>query len=163
MAEWKKIQQFFDYSVSDEGEIRRDSYDRLMTQYANQYGVICVGMTEDGYQRRRSVSKLVAKAFVDGETETFDTPICMDGDRWNCWANNLVWRPRWFAVKYNQQFRNPYEHRIERDLYNRDTDEKFVNSFEAAKWFGLLESDLVLSIANRTYVWPTYHFFEVIL
>ena len=41
------------------------------------------------------------------------------------------------------------------------TNEVSENSFEAAISYGLLESDLVLSILDRTYVWPTYQQFDM--
>jgi hypothetical protein len=42
------------------------------------------------------------------------------------------------------------------------TREVCENSFECAKRYGLLEEDLVQSILNRTYAWPTYQEFRVL-
>jgi hypothetical protein len=62
--------------------------------------------------------------------------------------------PRWFAVKYNRQFVEPYYAPIDRQIRNVKTGEVFVNSLECAKWYGVLEEDLVESIGYNTYVWP---------
>jgi hypothetical protein len=116
----------------------------------------------DGIQFHRSVPLLVAKAFLDPESEPFDTPINLDGDRHNNRVENLVWRPRWFAIKYNRQFRYPYENPIHARIIDLKTRELSENSFECACRYGLLEQDLVLSILNRTYVWPTYQEFGIL-
>jgi hypothetical protein len=119
-------------------------------------------MVKDGVQRHRSVPLLVAKAFVPRmHSVAFDTPINLDGNRHNNAAWNLMWRPRWFAVKYNQQFRHPYSHPIMELIEDIATGEVSNNSFECSMQYGLLEEDLVLSIENRTYVWPTYQEFRV--
>jgi hypothetical protein len=160
MAErWKQIEHFAGYSVSDRGRIRTDKSGRILALNQNQFGVLQVGLMRDGEQRHRSVPLLVAKAFVREPGGAFDTPINLDGDRLNNAVENLIWRPRWFAIKYNQQFRMHHPHRIERPLVDLKTGEVSENSLECAKRYGLLEDDLILSILNRTYVWPTYQEF----
>lgn len=159
---WRPIPLFPGYSVSDHGRIRTDKTGRILSLSENQFGVMQVGMMRDGQQRHRSVPLLVAKAFLPERTDPFDTPINLDGDRHNNHVDNLAWRPRWFAIRYNQQFRYPYEHPIVAPIINLETREVSKNSFECAKVHGLLERDLVLSILNRTYVWPTYQRFGVL-
>jgi hypothetical protein len=116
----------------------------------------------DGVQKHRSVPLLVAKAFLPEPPGPFDTPINLDGDRHNNHVENLAWRPRWFAIKYNQQFKYPYPSSIMSPLQDLKTGEVSENSFECAKRYGLLEHDLVLSILTRTYVWPTYQEFGIL-
>lgn len=156
---WKPIEYFPGYSVSDYGRIRTDKTGRILVQSENQFGLLQVGMMRDGEQKHRSVPLLVAKAFIPQPTGPFDTPINLDGDRHNNHVDNLVWRPRWFAIRYNRQFRYPYENSILAPVVELRTREVSENSFECAKRYGLLEQDLVLSILNRTYVWPTYQEF----
>ena len=156
---WKEIEYFPEYSVSDHGRVRADNSGRIMALNENQYGVVQVGLMRDGKQFHRSVPLLVAKAFLPSVHGPFDTPINMDGDRHNNRLENLTWRPRWFAIKYNRQFRYPYENPIMSPIVDLKTNEVSENSLECAKRYGLLEQDLVLSILNRTYVWPTYQKF----
>lgn len=158
---WKPIEYFSGYSVSDHGRIRTDKSDKILALNMNQYGVLQVGMMRNGEQRHRSVPLLVAKAFIPEPGGPFDTPINLDGDRYNNHIDNLVWRPRWFAIRYNQQFRYPYENPISAPIVDLKTGVVDENSLECAKHYGLLEKDLVLSIVNRTYVWPTYQQFGV--
>lgn len=114
-----------------------------------------------GEQRHRSVPLLVAKAFLTPSEGPFDTPINLDGDRYNNRLDNLLWRPRWFAVKYNRQFRQRYYNSIPKPIIDLKTGVISENSLGCAKEYGLLEEDVVLSIINRTYVWPTYQKFGV--
>jgi hypothetical protein len=159
---WKKIPGFSMYSVSDQGRIRNDDTDRIMRTYQNQYDVLQVGLFKNGVQYHRSVPLLVAKAFVKQDHQSFNTPINLNGVRYDCRAKNLVWRPRWFAIKYNQQFyRNPVLSQTI-PIRNRETEEVFENSMACAIHYGLLEEDLALSIWNRTVVWPHYVMFETV-
>jgi hypothetical protein len=160
---WRKIPKFENYSVSNHGRIRNDVTDRIMALGENQFGVVKVGMMREGKQYDRSVSLLVAKAFLgEPRFETFDSAINLDGDRHNNHVDNLVWRPRWFAAKYNRQFREPYKFPIPNKIEDMDSGEISENSWHCATRYGLLEQDLVLSIFNRTYVWPTYQQFRAI-
>jgi NUMOD4 motif len=162
MEHWKEIRGFPGYSVSDYGRIQADKSGRILRQSENQYGLAQVGMMKNGEQKHRSVPLLVASAFMERPYEAFDTPINLDGDRHNNHVNNLLWRPRWFAVKYNRQFRYPYEYPIDAPIEDVKTGMVSENSFECCKDYGLLEEDLVLSILNRTYVWPTYQEFRIV-
>jgi hypothetical protein len=159
---WKPIKGFPGYSVSDHGRIRSEKSGRILSQFENQFGLVCIGMMKDGEQRHRSVPLLVMKAFDPHHREAFDTPINLNGDRHNNHVDNLVWRPRWFAIQYNQQFKRPFARPILDPLEDTKTGVISENSFECAKQYGLLEEDLVLSILNRTYVWPTYQEFRVL-
>jgi hypothetical protein len=118
---------------------------------------------QDGDQKHRSVALLVASAFIPRPSEPFDTPINLNGLRIDNNVDNLVWRPRWFAIKYNRQFKYPYENPIVAPVENVETGEVFENSWDCSKQHGLLEEDLVLSILNRTFVWPTYQQFGLYL
>lgn len=158
---WKQIEFFPEYSVSDHGRIQANKSGRILSLSENQFGLLQVGMMRDGEQRHRSVPLLVAKAFVPEPGGPFDTPINLDGDRYNNHIDNLAWRPRWFAIRYNQQFRYPYANSILAPIIDLKTREVSENSLECSKRYGLLERDLVFSIVNRTYVWPTYQEFGI--
>jgi NUMOD4 motif len=159
---WILIEDFPGYSVSDHGRVRTDKSGRILVLSMNQFGLLQVGMMRDGTQYHRSVPLLVAKAYIPQPSGPFDTPINLDGDRHNNHVSNLAWRPRWFAIKYNRQFRHPYQNSIMAPVVDLKTGEVSNNSFECAKRYGLLDQDLVLSILNRTYVWPTYQEFSIL-
>lgn len=162
MENWREIDSFPGYSVSDQGRVRADKSGRILSLSENQYGLIHVGLMKDHVQYHRSVPLLVARAFLPQDKELFDTPINLDGDRHNNRLENLLWRPRWFAIRYNQQFRQPFENPINSRIVDLKTGEVSENSLQCAQRYGLLEQDLVLSILNRTYVWPTYQEFGIV-
>lgn len=159
---WKIIENFDDYSVSSLGRIRSDRTNRILVVYENQSGLAQVGLMYNGIQKHRSVPLLVAKAFIPQKWGLFDTPINLDGDRLNNQVGNLMWRPRWFAIKYHQQFKYPFDGRVYDRLEDMKTGEISENSFECAKQYGLLEREIVLGIMNNIAVWPTYQKFRIV-
>jgi NUMOD4 motif len=160
--EWVEVEGFPGYSVNPLGEVRKDSTGRVLHTRLNQYGVPYVGLMRGWKQCIRSLPKLVATAFIPRSNAIFDTPINLNGDRTDCRVDNLMWRPRWYAVYYANQFRDRYDNPINAPVIEAETGEEFENSLSAACRFGLLEREVVLSILNRTLTWPTYQQFELL-
>jgi hypothetical protein len=121
-----------------------------------------VGLMREWQQCIRSLPRLVAHTFLSRPSEIFDTPIQLDGDPTNCRVDNLMWRPRWYAVLYKRQFDERYDHPIDVPVHAIHEREQFPNSFAAACRYGLLEREVVLSVLNRTPAWPTYQYFELV-
>jgi len=162
MDDWAPIEEFPGYAVSPDGRVRNLDSGRLLVLTRNQQGVIQVGLMKDREQYKRGVALLVAKAFLDPPpSPAFNTPINLDGDRSNCEVENLAWRPRWFAIKYHQQFHNDLRG-FQEPIIEINTKETFNNSWEAAIKYGLLDREILIATLNRTYVWPTYQEFRVI-
>ena len=161
MERWKPIQDFEDYLVSDLGMITRSrTTNRTLSYHRNQRGILSVTLRRGGVQYRRSVAGIVARAFVPncgGKWDVeFNTPIHLDGDKDNCAADNLAWRPRWFAIRFHQQFdsippawRNP--------VVDLDTGTTYDSLVDAAKTHGFLMRGLIPranGIIERS-PWPT--------
>jgi hypothetical protein len=146
MERWLQIDEFPVYSVSDQGRVRNDYTGRIMTLLTNDAGVVVVYLVRDGKQSSRGVAKLVATHFLPHNTnDIFDTPMHLDGDRTNNAAENLIWRPRWYAFKYHQQFdryRRPY---VDCPIIETQTGTIFANSWEATVTLGILETDIAHS------------------
>lgn len=162
MEQWKPIHEFPGYSVSSEGRIRNDRNRHIMAQTLNQQGIVQVGFSQEGRYHKRAVAPLVAHAFIPRPFGPYDTPINLDGDRTNNGVDNLMWRPRWFAICYHKQFKKRYHSPINREIMEMKTREVFPTAFDACLKYGLLEQELVLSIINRTVVWPTYQEFRLL-
>lgn len=164
--EWARIEEFPDYSVSNTGKIRNDRTDRIMALQRNQRGALYVGLVRDCMQSKRSVALLVAEAFMEPpEPTTFNTVIHLDGNFENCHVDNLMWRPRWFAVKYHRQFK-PFDPSgphpaISSRIQDRKTGVIYRNSMDAAMSCGLLDKEIFSAWLKHTYVWPTYQYFIV--
>lgn len=159
---WRVIPASPKYSINSSGQVRHDRLGRLVPPRINQRGMPYVTMETDRGQITRSIAKLVADNFLPQATPEFDTPINLDGDRENCRMENLMWRPRWFAIRYHQQFKDGAEELVKAPLRVIDGLDVFHTSRDAAELYGLLEYDIAESIRLRTYVWPTYQMFEMI-
>lgn len=160
MFEWKRIAQFPEYSVSEMGTVRNEETGRMMSLLVNQHGVVNVGLTKNRTQYKRAVALLVAQAFlVPPRYPTFDSPINLDGDRFNNTVENIVWRPRWFATKYFRQFKqNASDPPMAVEEINTKT--PFDSTWYAAMAYGLLDMDVRVSTIGQTEVWPTYQIFR---
>lgn len=161
VEQWEPVMGFPGYSVSPLGQVRNDATGRLLDVRFNQYGVAYVGLTREWRQHIRSLARLVARAYLDPPDRIFDTPINLNGDRSDCSADNLAWRPRWYAVKYVRQFKERYSNPINEPVKVRGEAKRYPNSLAAAIEFGLLEKEVVLSVLNMTPAWPTYQQFEM--
>jgi len=158
--EWRKIESFPEYSVSNTGLIRNDDTDYCLTRLVNLSGVIYVGLTQDRKQRNRSVALLVAETFLlPHEFSAFDTPIHLDGNKTNSGVWNLMWRPRWFAVKYHQQFHS-YRRGPHNSVEDLETGEQFGSSWDAVTKYGLWNEEVIRSTLDGRVVWPTHQRFR---
>lgn len=160
MNEWTPVSGFPGYSINQEGQVRRDITGRVLVPRYNEYGVPYVGLMRDWQQCIRSLPRLVALTFLPIPSAIFDTPIQLDGNPNNCSVENLMWRPRHYAVRYKQQFRQRYSQPINEPVREVHSKETFNNSFEAACRYGLLEKEVVASINKIVPAWPTYQYFE---
>jgi NUMOD4 motif len=163
MEDWRAIRSFPRYSVSTLGRVRNEKTDRLVTMSVNQRGFVIVGLMRDKVQYKRSVTGLVARAFLPPPpNDSFDTPINLNGERTNNYVENLTWRPRWFARKYYWQFLPNAPRGFMVPVEERKTGEIFNTSWEAAITYGLLDREIFIATLNHTFVWPTYQTFRVI-
>lgn len=159
---WVEISEFPGYAVSNHGRIMNTRTELIKRPTKNQQGIPNVLLMLDGAQHRRSVALLVASNFLPPPTRVaFDTPINLDGNRENNQVSNLEWRPRWFALKYHAQFKDPVSFGFDHEIELIQTGEIFENVRDAAKQYGLLEKEVVLSTHNRSRVFPTWHEFKL--
>lgn len=160
--EWIALEDFPGYSINILGQVMNEDTNRVMAMTKNQHHVIQVGLMRDGLQHKRAVGLLVAKLFLPTpEPPTFNTVINLDGNRSNNHVENLMWRPRWFAVRYHKQFFNDRRGFLE-PIIEIHTEERFKNSWQAAIKYGLLDREILTATLNRTYVWPTYQEFRTV-
>jgi hypothetical protein len=160
--EWATLDEFPNYSISTYGRVLTRSSERIKVPTQNLQNVPHVLLMRDRRQYRRSLPLLVATTFIPVPHDHFDTPINLNGDRMDNNIENLVWRPRWFAIKYNQQFRPGYIPAYTKPIENAETHEWFADTLAAATKYGLLDTEIWLAILNRTYVFPTNQIYQMI-
>lgn len=154
MEEFRVIPEFVLYAVSNYGRVLNLKTDREMTYSPTQYGELTVGLMKNGKQRRRSVKRLVAETWVPGQSLHFDTPIQLDGNRANLHHSNIVWRPRWFAWKYHQQFDWMPEWVKLGPIIDHVTGRYHENILQCVVTTGTLYEDIRKSIDYGTPVFP---------
>jgi len=161
--EWLQLRDFPTYSVSSHGRVRNDETDRILARTLNQRGLMQVGLMKGGIYYKRGLALMVSNAHLPKpKQKSLDTPINLDGDRTNCYVENLAWRPRWFAYAYHAQFKRTQTNGIKVPVINTNTSERFDTALQACQQYGLLESELILAMSNRTYVMPTYHIYKFV-
>lgn len=161
--EWASLETlgFPGYEVSNDGLVKNVVTGRILKMSSNQEGIVRVGLMkrEEGKQCTVSLIRLVARMFVQGRSATFDTPIQLNGNRSDCSAENLMWRPRWFAVKFYRQFETTTDPLFKAKIYDVETSREYMDSREAASVNGLIEQDILLSVANNSPCFPTWQRF----
>lgn len=113
----------------------------------NRQGFVMANlMTEDGRKVTRSVALLVADAYLNApRNENYNSVIHLDGDKGNCEATNLMWRPRWYAVRYHRMFS---EDVIPVSVYIEETREEFGTLRDLCMKYGLEEKYTYLDMRN---------------
>lgn len=160
MEHWAPIEEFLDYEVSDLGRVRNANTGRPLGIYDNGHGVLQVVMNREGKKFCRAVHRLVAHAFLDPAPDDC-IPIHIDEDWTNNSAVNLMYKPRWFAVKRTRQSRRAQPRDI-RPILMAKTGEVYDNALECAKAIGGLEELVLLTAQNRhgaTYYGSTFEFY----
>lgn len=157
---WLEIEDAPGYAVSDMGRVQNSRTGRILSLSRTSRGGNKVGLVVDGEQVPKIVKNLVAEHFVPGRTDIFDTAIHMDGNPYNDDASNLVWRPRWFALKYARQFKDAYANAGRGPIRNIERDVLYENVYDASVANGLLFRDVFSSCLDGEPVFPDWETFE---
>lgn len=163
MVDWAPILDFENYSVSTNGEVVNNDTNTPISISYNREGVPKVTLIGTDHRKYcRSLSLLVARAFIHGVPSHFDSSINLDGDRTNNHISNLALRPRWFAIMYNKQFKPGYQMSCKDPLRDCETGDEYPNSMAVATTFGVLDKDIFISVLNRTFLFPANRMFEFV-
>jgi hypothetical protein len=162
-VQWAELEEFPDYAVSEHGDITNIKTGSPRKVSVNQQGIPKISLYNDeGKLITRAVSRLIADAFVQRpDAEAFDTPIHLDGDQRNCRADNLLWRPRWFAIKYHKQFRMEEFHAARGTFIELDSEEVYDSIKEICIRNGLYWQDVIKCVTEETFVFPTWQKFRL--
>lgn len=158
---WIESNEWPGYSISSLGNVRNDIRGTEVRQSRTRAGAMKVGLSFEGKQYTRSVKVLVADMFVGGKTNIKDTAIHLDGDQTNCAADNLVWRPRWFACKYTYQMSVIDQEDRFGPLVEVNSGVRYKSMVEAGLRNGLLFEHIEHSIEYHTAVYPTNQIFNL--
>ena len=88
MEVWTKVKGLTKYEVSSEGRIRNSKTGRILRTNKNDRGYVQVCLRENNRQFTKSVHRLVADSFYDGDHDSFDVNH-IDGNKSNNHISNL--------------------------------------------------------------------------
>lgn len=141
LENWLPIERAPNYVLSTLGNVESTKTGRPIIPSMNQQGVEKITLYQDRQYITMGVALLVAQTFLpEPQRDDFTTPIHLDGDRTNCSVDNLMWRPRWFAIKYHQERRKEPFPKWARPFELVDTGEVFDHPRDCAILYGLLET-----------------------
>lgn len=149
-----RIPGFPNYQVSNYGDVINIAKGKKMTMSPNQNGDLTVGISRDNHQSRKSVKVLVARAFCQGETDIMNTVVQLDGDQNNVVAWNLVWRPRWFAWRFNKQYEDIPDWAWVGPIKDEVHGGEYEHMVDAAMVLGVLIDDIRRSMRMGVPVFP---------
>lgn len=156
-----QIEDFPPYEVSEQGRVRNGDTGRELGTYDNGHGIRQVVIRRNTRNVARAVHRLVADAFLDPAPDDC-VPMFRDGDRTNICPENLVWKPRWFAVKWTRQGNQTHPRDLRRVRMVR-TGVIYENSLECARAIGGLEELVLLTAQSRwetTYMGSRFDFID---
>lgn len=149
--EWSDIEEFPEYGVSSQGRVVNDATSRTMAINYNRQGIAMVKIQKNGLQYTRSVALLVARAFLDEpKNSSYNSIIYLNGDHTDCRAMNLMWRPRWYALKYHQMFQ---EIPIRVGVYVPYLQRTFSSLRDFCTTYGLDERSTYVNLNNGDPCW----------
>lgn len=155
------IEGFPDYVVREDGTVYNVRSGRQRKSSITQNGATKITLYKNGRPYTKSLALIVARAHLynDHDPEIFDTPIHLDNDLGNNHVDNLAWRPRWFAKKYQAQYWN-LEYRYSKvKIEDPQTGEIYTGVIEVCQKYGLLFHDVIESCVKGKSVFPTWKTF----
>lgn len=115
MEIWKRIEEYPNYSVSTEGEVRQDKKGKLLAKEKTVHGYYRVTLCKDGKTKHCAIHRLVASAFLpnpDGLTQVNH----IDEDK----SNNSIGNLEWCDADYNINYGSGMKRRVETRIKNGD-------------------------------------------
>lgn len=148
MEDWKPIEGYPLYEVSDQGRVRNASTGRIIKPFKNERtGLLWVPLRQGNRQHTKTIHRLVAYTFLFPPYEN-SVAIHIDGDRENNRADNLDWKTLSQARDLTSERKRtaPLD---PRPVMIIETGEVFENALIAARTIDGREKYILLSAQNR--------------
>jgi hypothetical protein len=160
----KEIPGFPEYLVDVDGQVYTERTGLPRRPSMTREGAIKIALYRHGRPYTKSLARIVAETHVynDHDPEVFDTPIHLDNDLSNNHSENLAWRPRWFAVKYQTQYWNPEYRYAKVRVEDTQTGEMYDSLMDVCQRYGFLFMDVLNSCIKGVTVFPTWKIFRFI-
>ena len=154
---WEDIPEFPNYEISNWGLVYNKRRNSVMRSSLNTHGHVKISLVNWSGRHTRSVALLVAEAFVISPDPLCDTVVLLDGVLTNVMAENIAWRPKWYAWKYVRQLKTPQPiHYRNLAVVNVVTGDRYSSIIEAGMKEGLLFSDIWRSTYSGSLTYPNH-------
>lgn len=160
--EFEPTQEFPNVLVNPLGQFFNEKTDKMLATSRTSNGHLKINLTSgDGRYGTRSVARIVADTFLGPPpNERFDTIIHLNGDLSDCRAANLMWRPRWYAIKFHKQF--SFEsfntgYKNKESIVDIDTGKTYGSIYEVCTTEGLYYFDVQDCLFRNTLTPVTGH------
>jgi len=158
---WVELAEFSGYAVSTYGQLMNLKTKRIRKPSLNHQGIAKVTMLCDGRMYTKSIAVLVADTFIPQIGGVYDSLINVNGDRLNNSLDNLMRRPRWFALAYHKQFVDPEFHSRRRRFHLVKPKKEFTSYSDPCVRFGILYKDITRSFVTGESIFPTGQVFQI--
>jgi len=109
MNEWKIIEDYSDYAISNDGQVKSIKFDRLLKGTKNSSGYFYVNLVNSKIAKSFAIHRLVMKYFGDVQPENSIVDH-IDHNKLNNHINNL----QWLSIQENTtKYYNNYDKKIE--------------------------------------------------
>lgn len=151
--EWRDIDEFPDWAIDAEGNVLNNWTSNIISQRLNKQNLLMVNIHIRGKIHTRMVALLVARAFLEPPPNaSYNSIIHLNGDRSDCRAMNLMWRPRWYALQYHKMFE---EEPIRVAVLIPHIDKVFHSLREFCTTYGVIEKKTYIQMINGE---PCFHY-----
>jgi hypothetical protein len=150
--EWREIEEFPHYRISNYGRVKHVSRDRARKVTINERGfpVILLSSATSPTRYLRQINVLVANAFLRPPTLDEDNSVWhIDGDLTNCRPENLRWDMRSRVLEWNEMHRRGGPRLNTPRVRNNRTGEVYEDAYECAIAEGKLESDIAWRVEKQ--------------
>ena len=100
MESWKKIKEYDNYLISDQGRVFNFKYNRFLKPGKDRYGYFQVILCKNGVRKFYIIHRLVALAFIPNP-ENKRTVNHIDGIKMNNLVSNLEWNTQSENVQHS--------------------------------------------------------------
>lgn len=161
MANWKRIPDYNNYDISDDGEVRNNKTGRLLKTSQSRGGYLKVNLYADGTHKSAKIHRLVAENFLSNQ---HDKPAInhINGDKTDNRAENLEWCT--YSENNRHAFRSGLSYRPEssgvpkRRVMIVETREIFNSVSDCARSIGVAEPSISGCLSGRRHMCRGYHF-----
>jgi hypothetical protein len=161
-TEWVQVSGFPIYDINEDGLVKNEVTGRLL-RWTMKNGVPCVQLNNGTRYQSKQVCTLMIESWLPApEFDHFDTPTHLDGDRLNCRLDNLVLRPRWFAIAYHKEIHIDLFPRWGKTFVLEETGDVFYHPKDCAMKYGLLQKDIALALHHKGFVFPGGYTFSFV-